>query len=337
MSEIRKIIERIYDHVESGSVDKAVFCCLRLAKNMGDAYSTVLFLRELTTDEKQLEHAVYDEVEHLKEDAQSFVWKSTFEHWSEGRDLKYSLSGEADKTLLVLGVGELQKDVVQLKDRLFDLNIPDSMGEYDSAAFTDRYDQTKVEILNKIRATNTILERIRTRCLNYASRIEKQLNSQVVTTLFLGEVQTYVNLYFSNRSDETFRKLNKSLNLIGSKSPEDHALLLTSVRRAINCVADYFYPPASGEVVCSDGVSRKMGKDQYLNRLQEFCMTKFSSSTSKDLVKAELDYLIVFARKLNDIASKGVHSEVSLAEAKQGLVGLYLFLFNLINKLENGS
>lgn len=47
---------------------------------------------------------------------------------------------------------------------------------------------------------------------------------------------------------------------------------------------------------------------------------------------------MVFARKLNDIASKGVHAEVTSGEAKQGLVGLYLFLSNIIEKMEsNGS
>ena len=52
------------------------------------------------------------------------------------------------------------------------------------------------------------------------------------------------------------------------------------------------------------------------------------------LIKAELDYFMVFARKLHDIASKGVHAEVTVIEAKQGFVGLYLFLSNLIQKLQ---
>jgi hypothetical protein len=45
-------------------------------------------------------------------------------------------------------------------------------------------------------------------------------------------------------------------------------------------------------------------------------------------------YLITFARKLNDIASKGVHAEATAVEAKQGLVGLYMFTSNLISRVE---
>ena len=103
---------------------------------------------------------------------------------------------------------------------------------------------------------------------------------------------------------------------------------------AIHAASDYFYPPVSGEVVCFDGSSRKMGKEQYLNRLHEFVLKSFGSSTSSELLNAELNQLMIFARKVNDIASKGVHAQVSESEAKQGLLGLYLFLANVIEKLE---
>lgn len=103
--------------------------------------------------------------------------------------------------------------------------------------------------------------------MNYASRIEKQLDKQDKTTSFLGEVQSNVNCYFLSRLDDTYKKLQKAASLITSNDSEDHALLLTAIRRAINSVADYFYPPEAGEVTCLDGNKRLMGKEQYLNRL----------------------------------------------------------------------
>jgi len=48
------------------------------------------------------------------------------------------------------------------------------------------------------------------------------------------------------------------------------------------------------------------------------------------LLKAELQQLGLYTEKINQLASKGVHAAVTLAEAKQGLVGLYFFLFNII-------
>ena len=52
------------------------------------------------------------------------------------------------------------------------------------------------------------------------------------------------------------------------------------------------------------------------------------------LREAELNHLVAFVRRLNDAASKGVHTEVSIDEGKQGLLGLYMFLYNLINHLD---
>lgn len=129
-------------------------------------------------------------------------------------------------------------------------------------------------------------------------------------------------------------KLLKATELARKNDAEDQALLLTTVRRALKEVSDYFYPPVDGEIVCSDGKSRKMGNDQYLNRLQEFCLGELTSSSSDDLLRAELNYLTIFMRRLNDVASKGTHSNVSHSESRQGLVGIYMFLSSLINRLE---
>jgi len=70
--------------------------------------------------------------------------------------------------------------------------------------------------------------------------------------------------------------------------------------------ADYFYPPAENPIMCSDGKERKLGDDQYLNRLEEFIATALPVGTSTDVVRAELSFLDTFARRLNEISSKGV-------------------------------
>ena len=58
------LIERVYDHVESGAVDKAAVACLRLARKVGDSFSVIIFLRELYPDRHQLKVAFLDETQH---------------------------------------------------------------------------------------------------------------------------------------------------------------------------------------------------------------------------------------------------------------------------------
>lgn len=328
------LIERIYDHVENDDVDKAVFACMRLSRSIGDVFNTLLFLKELRPDKKQSDQAFYDEVKDLKKEAQEFLWKTVGEHWLEGRTLGYRITDDPDKTVLVMGVGEMKKEIDNLRETISDLKAPDGMDGYDLAAFTDRYDSTKSQFRLKLSGISSILERIRTRCFNYASRVEHQLAGQRKADSFLMNIQNEVNAYFLWRSEGTYNKLRKATDLLGSNNPEDSALLLTSIRRAIHSVADYFYPPISECVVCIDGKTRKMGDEQYLNRLHEFVLRSFSKSTSTDLIKAELECLMVFAKKVNEMASKGVHAQVTENEAKQALLGLYLFLANIIEKLE---
>jgi hypothetical protein len=121
--------------------------------------------------------------------------------------------------------------------------------------------------------------------------------------------------------------------LLGSTNAEDHALLLTSIRRAVKAAADYHFPAQDVPVACADGKSRVLDDAKYLNRLHEFCQREFRSGSSDELVRAEFDYLSVFLHRLNDVASKGVHAQVTALEARQGLFGVYLFLSNLIAKL----
>ena len=330
-----ELIDRIYNHVESGDTDKATVACLRLARRVGDSFNTIVFLRELYPDRHQLQVEFFEETQDLKKDAQEFLWKTTQDRWIQERSLDYSLSTDQDdRNVLAMGVGELIREVEQMEKSIDDLQLPRGMGEFDTAAFTDRHTELKGQIRLKIRACHTILERIRTRCLNYATRIERQLKAADAASDLMGSLQNDVHNYYAERCEPAYQKLRKAASLIKSKEPEDHALLLTSIRRAVKAVADYHFPSRPEPVLCHDGKTRQLGEEQYLNRLQEFCCSQLPSSKSAKLLRAEIDYLGVFVRRLNEVASKGVHAEVSGLEAKQGLLGLYMFLSNLIAKLE---
>jgi hypothetical protein len=146
-----------------------------------------------------------------------------------------------------------------------------------------------------------------------------------------------VNNYFKAHSESVYKKLQRAAQLVDSDDPEDLSLLLTQVRRAIKAAADHFYPSVDGIVKCADGKERELGDAQYLNRLQEYLATAFRKSTSQELLQAEYQHLAAFSRRLNDVAAKGVHADVSAHEAKQGLIGLYLFLYNVISRMQTGT
>jgi hypothetical protein len=333
-----ELINRIFDHVEAGDVDKAVRTSLRLSRHIGDHMSTALFLRELIDDRKEIARVLFADTSHLKKEAQKYLFETSFDRWLASRTLPHQPGDtnvpEGERRVLTISVSEFPSEIEQCEKSISDLKIPPTMGQFDSAAFTNRHEEIKGSFRLRIRTINAIKSRILNHCQNFAIYVEKQTQTQHKSAAFLQSAQNEVLNYFRSRSEDVYEKLLKANELVDSASPEDCSLLLTEVRRAVKSVADFFYPAETNPKRCSDGKERVLGDDQYLNRLHEYVHTKFSRSTSADLLRAEVEYLLVFAKRLNDVASKGVHSEVSVAEAKQGLLGLYLFLYNVLQRID---
>jgi len=333
-------INRVFEHLENDDVEKAVMTCLRIARNLHDHFYAAIFLREFYPVRREFIRVLYDETSHLKKEAQKFLDEKSLEYWLDIHTLDFSLAIDDDdeeKNILAIGVGEIKTELEQWERSIEDLKLPLGMGEFDTAAFTDRYNNKKEWIRLRIRSVHKVKERIKTRCLNYAIKIEKQLQSQKKSEDFLQDSYNEVNNYFKAHSEDVYTKLQKAAQLVGSNDPEDFSLILTQIRRAIKAAADYFYPPKTELVKCSDGLERELGNKQYLNRFQEFLLTTFDKSSSRDLLRTEFEHLSVFARRLHEVASKGVHSDVTMQDAKQGLIGLYMFLYNIIIRIQTKS
>ena len=334
-----KALARIHEHLEEDHVEKAVMGCLRVARGAKDYLNAAIFMRELYPDRKEVGRVLFDDVSHLTKEAQKFIWQTSLNRWLEAHTFDFNFPDDEDvddgdkQNVLKIAVGEIDPELDQWERSIADMTLPAGMDPFDAAAFTDRFTREKAEIRLRMKALQTIKARLKTRCLNYAIEIERQLASQRQSQGFLETVQNEVNNFFKARSDEVFLKLQKAAQLSTSTDPEDASLLLTEVRRALKAVADYFYPPIAGEVTCTDGKQRLLGEEQYMNRLQEFLAARLARSTAKDLLQAELDHLAAFIRRLNEMASKGVHASATMEESKQGLVGLYFFLFNICQHL----
>ena len=178
-------INRVYEHLENDRADKAVMTCLRIARNLQDYLYAAVFLREMYPVKREFLRVLYDDTIHLKKEVQKFLSESSLEYWLDTHTLEYSLSTNEDGekcNILAIGVGEIGPELEQWERSIRDLTLPPGMGEFDTAAFTDRYTNKKEWIRLRIRAVHTIKERIKTRCLNYAIRIERQLQARCLSS-----------------------------------------------------------------------------------------------------------------------------------------------------------
>ena len=112
----------------------------------------------------------------LKREAHEFLYKTSLERWTETHTLNYSFAvdeGDEDQKVLAIGVGEIKACIEQWERSMEYMKLPEGMGEFDTAAFTDRYHRKMECIRQLIRAHYTVKERIKINCLNYAIKIEK--------------------------------------------------------------------------------------------------------------------------------------------------------------------
>lgn len=324
-------VARIFDHLEADNVEAATMACLRVARAAQDHLNAAIFLRELYPKKEEVGRTLHDDAQHLSDEAKRFIWQRALDRWLEIHTMDYAFPSDdfdddRERTVLKVAVGEIDPQLKQWDAALSDLAPPAGLSPFDAAAFHDAANNQRGQIRLRISALQTIRSRVKTRCLNYAIQIEKQLSSQDRNQAVLWNVQNDVNNYFKERADDVFQKLQKASHLASSADPEDAALLLTEVRRALKAAADHFFPPRAEPVLCSDGKERVLGEERYLNRLEEYLASRMQASTARDLANAELSLLAAFMRRLNDLASKGVHAAVTQAEARQGLVGLFMFL-----------
>ena len=339
--EYERAIEQVFEHLENNYVDRAVMACLRIARHLKDYLPAAIFLRELYPSNKAAMQAMHDDLQHLKPKSRKFLAEKSLNAWLDTHTLPFNMTpdeegldeGEQHK-VLAAAVGEIDTEIEQWERSIADLTLPSGMGEFDTAAFTDRYSEQKAACRLRIKGLHIVRERIKANCLNYAIRIERQLEAQQKSQGFLDQVQTEVNNYFRAHCEDASTKLLRATQLVNSSNSEDAALLLTEIRRAMKSVADFLYPPAIGKVRCVDGQERLLGDEQYLNRMHEFLAARLDRSSSSELLRAEFEYFAAHFRRLNDLASKGVHAEVTLSEAKLGLLNLYLFLHNVCSRLD---
>lgn len=334
--DIKKITRDIFSALDENRLDIAVSRCARAARILKDYASFALFTRMSLASRDESQRAIIEFMDDQSEEAVKLIHRISLTRWMKLLvvDEDDKTTPTADRQILMVSAAGIAEELTQIEKYIAELVIPDSLDPYDAAALYQSHRDIRLGWRNRIRILNQISARMSFVCHNYASQIETYLVTATQASSFLSKAQAEVDNHFQSRSPSAMAKLQKAASLLASTDTEDAALLLTEVRRAMNAVADALYPPSDGEVVCSDGKTRKLGNDQWLNRLHEYIGISCKASTARRVLKAELEYVGTYAARLNELASKGVHGEVTFNEARQGLVSLYLFLFNLINLTE---
>lgn len=113
---------------------------------------------------------------------------------------------------------------------------------------------------------------------------------------------------------------------MAEKSPESLAAALTSCRRLLMQVADSVFPAQDEDWLDKSGKARKVGSEQYKNRLLAFLDSSNQSTGSVEILESGLGHLAARLDAIYEKTCKGVHVDVSIQEARLAVIHTYLFI-----------
>ncbi|MCL5957976.1 MAG: helix-hairpin-helix domain-containing protein, partial [Chloroflexi bacterium] len=121
-------------------------------------------------------------------------------------------------------------------------------------------------------------------------------------------------------------------NVSDGADKEKWSLALTSCRRLLTELADKLYPPRN-ELVGG----RKVGKEEYINRLWAFMDEKILSEKNCEVAKAHVDLVGSHLQSALGITNKGVHAEVTRLEAVRVVFHTYLVIADVLSYIDRST
>ncbi|MUG72176.1 ComEA family DNA-binding protein [Paenibacillus validus] len=124
---------------------------------------------------------------------------------------------------------------------------------------------------------------------------------------------------------ELAEKLMQAFKSVSTDNPEEWSHALTSCRRLIENLAAEL-SPATDELYNG----RSLGRNQYINRVWAFMDKSISSESNRDLAKTHVDFVGSYLQRLHKLTNKGVHAQLSRAEAIKAVFHIYLICASIL-------
>jgi hypothetical protein len=186
------------------------------------------------------------------------------------------------------------------------------------------FEKARADLLPLVQDLENVVQRIKQATYDFLIETERQIEAGQRRPHIFDRGREYIERALQDRAPEALVKFRAAEELLDSGDPESLAHALTSCRRMIKALADAFYPPTNAKVTGIDGRERKMTDAADRNRLLQFAAERLGGGTFNDVVEETFRSLDGRLKKLYDLSSKGVHGEVSVAEAESCVTWTYL-------------
>lgn len=247
-----------------------------------------------------------------------------------------TLDTDGQAMVNVTSIGQLEEQLRASQAAYGDFASPTGLSASDAYHVHRDADAAKAKLIPIINTLQTLVDRVRSSVYSFLVATEAELeHGQSQSGLFV-RAQEYVNGALAQYAPKSLEQFVAAQDRLYGGSQEDLAHALTSCRRMLKSLADHLYPATGESVAGIDGIERSMSDDQYRNRLLEYVRQVLGRHGHSAVIQKTLDSLGARLKSLDSLASKGVHDDVTAAEAETCVVWTYLLAADLI-RLADGT
>jgi len=334
---VRKSIESSED--ESVPLSQTIQKCIRIARLRND-FINLWWLHWETIDiaEEKLFIKIIEEIfSHLTKETYNKYQEMYRYAWVEEREFTLASGSKSEKKVMNKGVQEIELYIEHLETVAEGAHPPDGLHPVDLYFENQSATGVKHYALRLVREHKSILSRIRTRVHDFLSQTEKQvIFGQYLSAIFEKNI-AYVDQKLSQICPDAQAKFASAYNRLNETNPESWAQSLTTCRRLLKSLADVLYPVPKDPVPGIDGKSHKLTDDKYIARLWQFIFEKLRSSTSGELLIANIQELGNRLDRLYNLTCKGPHADVNEFEVNQCFIQTYLLAGDILRIADDSS
>lgn len=214
---------------------------------------------------------------------------------------------------------------------------PTGMHTYDLGKHVSEQTQLRAQLFKSRQPLEASLARIKDRLWEFLSETEYELTFGEATAETFDRLRSYVDNQLTMISPPALDQFQAAYRRLKAGGNEDRAHALTSCRRVLKTIADELYPSSSAPVTGIDGKDRVLGDDKFMNRLLQFVIETIGKHENGAAVQAAVEDVGARLTALNDLASKGVHAEVTIYEVDTCVVQTYLVVADVLRIRERAG
>lgn len=322
----------------SGVLRKAI----RIARLRSD-YENLWWLQEemLADGDKEARNRIEKELlPHYSREQFEGTKRSILQAWLSGRSVR---EVDDDGTLVdkdtycSLSIPEIEEHIERLLTEADSKVPPPGMHTLDLYYTEAAYSKARGVLRLSAGEFSTVLKRIEHRVHEFLSITEKQLVYGQINSDIFERNRQYVDSRLRLIAPESLDQLTAAYRRMSEGDSEAWGHALLSCRRVLKSFADKLYPARTEPIIGSDGQERSLTEEKYISRLWQFVDERVKGRTAGDLLLAQVSDLGNRIDRVYDLASKGVHVDVSEFEVNQAVIQTYLLIGDILRLVDQDS